>query len=217
MEGLIGKKLGMTRVFDDAGMQVPVTVLQVGPCVIVQRKSREKDGYEAVQLGFEDQKSDRLTRPLQGHFKKAGVDSKRVLQEVSLDDGEDVKVGDTVTVASVFEGVNFVDVIAMTKGRGYQGVVRRHGMSGGRASHGSSMHRRGGSIGQCEWPARVFKNRKMPGQMGNTRVTTQNLKIQKIRDEDNVILVRGAVPGPAGAIVMVRKAIKKPSKVAEKS
>ncbi len=211
MDALIGKKLGMTQVFDEDGTQIPVTVLEVGPCVVVQRKTSDADGYDAVQLGFEDQKEQRMSKPLVGHFKKNGLSTKRIIREVSIDGGEEVKEGDTFT-ASMFEGVSHVDVIGVSKGRGFQGVVRRHGMSGGRATHGSGNHRKSGSIGMCESPSRVMKNRRMPGQMGNSRVMTQNLKVVRVRDEDNVILVRGSVPGPTGGIVFVRKAIKKAAK-----
>lgn len=213
MNALIGKKLGMTQVFDDDGQQVPVTVLEVGPCVVVQRKTSDVDGYDAVQLGFLDQKERRLTKPVAGHYRKNGVPAKRVLHEVDVEESDnEMKVGDTVKASDVFKDVEFVDVIGTTKGRGFQGVVKRHGMSGGRGSHGSHMHRRTGSIGMCVSPARVLKGKRMPGQMGNTRVMTQNLKVVGVRDEDNVILVRGSVPGPTGGIVFVRKAIKKAAK-----
>jgi len=212
MNGLIGKKLGMAQVFDEEGRQIPVTVLQLGPCVVVQRKTTEADGYEAVQLGYGEQKEQRVTKPLNGHFKKNEISPVRVLQEVRLntEDGE-VKVGDSFSV-SEFEGISHVDVIGKTKGRGFQGVMKRHGMAGGRASHGSGTHRRPGSVGMCEWPARIFKNKKMPGHMGNTRITAQNLKIVQVRPEDHCILVHGSVPGPTGGILFVRKSIKKAAK-----
>lgn len=216
MDGLIGKKLGMTQVFNDQGVHVPVTVIQAGPCVVVQRKTRDNDGYESAQIGFEERKEKRLTKAQQGHFKKAGVTGKRILQEVKLDAGEDVKVGQTVTV-EMFTGVSHVDVIGMTKGRGFQGVVKRHQFMGGAAAHGSMMHRRSGAIGNRTWPARIFKNKRMPGHMGHVQVTTQNLVLVGIKGEDNVLLIEGAVPGPVGGIVMVRKSIKKPSKAAKKS
>lgn len=208
MKQLIGRKIGSTRVYDDAGHQVAVTVLEVGPCVVVQRKTKETDGYEAAQLGFAPQKPQRLTKPQQGHFKKAGLDGFKVLSETRLVDGEEAKAGDTLT-ASIFEDVKFVDVIAQTKGKGFQGVVRRYGMSGGPITHGSGTHRRPGSIGNREWPARVFKNKKLPGQMGSVKVTTQNLRVVKVLADENAILVEGAVPGPVDGIVIVRKAIKK--------
>lgn len=212
MNALIGKKIGMTQVFDDAGQQVPVTALEVGPCVIVQLKTAEKDGYNAVQLGFEDQLVKRQTKACAGHFKKNEISGKRILREVRLDsENTDLKVGDTFT-ASVFDGVAYVDVIGATKGRGFQGVMRRHGMGGGRATHGSGMHRRTGSIGMKEWPARVLKGKRMPGHMGAERVTVQNLKVVQVRESDNIVLVRGSVPGPSGAVIFVRKSIKKADK-----
>ena len=208
MQTLIGKKIGMTRVYDDAGVQVPVTVVQVGPCVVVQRKSAKPDGYEAVQLGFQEQKESRLTKPLQGHFKKAGAKPQKVLREVRLAQGEDAKAGDVLT-AKIFEGVKFVDVLGHTKGRGFQGVVKRFRFAGGRASHGGGWNRKPGSIGNREWPARVFKNKKLPGHMGSVDITTQNLRVVKVLADDHALLLEGAVPGPVGGIVLVRKAIKK--------
>ena len=208
MQALIGKKIGMTRVYDDAGVQVPVTVVQVGPCTVVQRKAKDSDGYEAVQLGFEEQKESRLSKPLRGHFKKAGAKPQKVLREVRLAKGEDAKAGDVVT-AKAFEGVKFVDVLGHTKGRGFQGVVKRFGFAGGRASHGGGWNRKPGSIGNREWPARVFKNKRLPGHMGSVDVTTQNLRVVKVLADDHALLLEGAVPGPVGGIVLVRKAIKK--------
>ncbi|MGD9780550.1 MAG: 50S ribosomal protein L3 [Kiritimatiellia bacterium] len=208
MQTLIGKKIGMTRVYDDAGKQVPVTVVQVGPCTVIQRKSAKPDGYEAVQIGFEEQKESRLTRPQQGHFKKAGAKPQKVLREVRLAKGEDAKAGDVLT-AEMFEGVKFVDVLGHTKGRGFQGVVKRFRFAGGRASHGGGWNRKPGSIGNREWPARVFKNKRLPGHMGSVDVTTQNLRVVKVLAADHALLLEGAVPGPMGGIVLVRKAIKK--------
>jgi len=208
MKGLIGKKLGMTSVYDESGAAVPVTVIEAGPCVVVQQKSSEKEGYVAVQLGFEDQKEQRLNKPANGHFKKAGVSAKRILRELRVDGAADVAVGDVVN-ASVFEEVNYVDIIATGKGRGCQGVVKRYGFAGGRASHGGGWTRRPGSIGMCEFPGRVFKGKKMPGQMGDKRVTTQNLKIIQIRPEENLILVKGSIPGANGGIVVIKEALKR--------
>ena len=208
MQTLIGKKIGMTRVYDDAGKQVPVTVVQVGPCAVVQRKTAKTDGYEAVQLGFGAQKESRLTKPVQGHFKKAGAQPAQVLREVRLAQGEDAQAGDVVT-AKVFEGVKFVDVLGHTKGRGFQGVVKRFQFAGGRASHGGGWNRKPGSIGNREWPARVFKNKRLPGHMGSVDITTQNLRVVKVLADDHALLLEGAVPGPVGGIVLVRKAIKK--------
>ena len=208
MKGLIGKKLGMTSVYDESGAAVPVTVIEAGPCVVVQQKNSGKEGYSAVQLGFEDQKEQRVNKPSQGHFKKAGVSAKRILREIHVDESEEVAVGDVIN-ASVFEEVNYVDIIATGKGRGFQGVVKRYNFAGGRASHGGGWIRRTGSIGMCEFPGRVFKGKKMPGQMGDKRVTTQNLKIIQVRPEENLILVKGSVPGAAGGIVVIKEALKK--------
>lgn len=211
MNGLIGKKIGMTKVFDAEGVQVPVTVIEAGPCVVVQVKTTENDGYSAVQLGYAPQKPQRMTKPMAGHYKKAGAEPHRILRELANDSGVEVKEGDTVTT-SIFDGVAYVDVIGTNKGKGFQGVMRRHNFGGGRATHGSGGHRTPGSIGMKEEPARVFKGKKLPGQMGNVRTTTQNLRVVQIRGDEHVILVEGAVPGPVGGTVLVRKAIKKTAK-----
>ncbi len=208
MKGLIGRKLGMTSVYDGNGKAVPVTVLEAGPCVVVQRKDNEKDGYEAVQLGYADQREHRLNKPMLGHFKKGNVGAKRILKEFHVDEGERIAVGDVVD-ASVFEEVNYVDVVATGKGRGFQGVVKRYGFSGGRASHGGGWMRRPGSIGMCALPSRVFKGKKMPGHMGGKRVTTQNLKMVQVRATENLILVKGSIPGANGGIVTIKETRKK--------
>lgn len=208
MKSLIGKKLGMTQIFDEEGCRVPVTVIEAGPCSVVQRKTTAIDGYEAIQLGFGAQKESRVSKPLVGHFKKAGFDAQRELREVRVDASDETKAGDTLT-AGIFEVDGYVDVEGTTKGKGFQGVVRRHGFSGGRASHGSHMHRRTGSIGMCEYPARVFKGKKMPGHMGNTNITVQNVRIVQVRPEENLILLKGAVPGANGCTVVLRTALKK--------
>ncbi|QHI68255.1 50S ribosomal protein L3 [Tichowtungia aerotolerans] len=209
MKSLIGKKLGMTQIFNDEGQRVPVTVIEAGPCSVVQRKTQETDGYEAVQIGFSEQKEHRVNKSLLGHFKKAGVAPTRELAEVIVSAEDETKAGDMLT-AGVFEEVQFVDVIGKTKGKGFQGVVRRHGFAGGRASHGGkSTLRVPGSIGQCEFPARVFKGKKMAGQMGNTNITVQNLKVIQVRPEENLVLVKGAVPGANGSTVVLREALKK--------
>ena len=208
MKGLIGKKLGMTSIYDDNGAAVPVTVLEVGPCVVVQRKDQARDGYSAVQLGYAEQKEQRLNKPKLGHYKKAGVEAKRVLREFRVTADTDVAIGDVVDV-SAFEEVNFVDVVATGKGRGFQGVVKRYDFGGGRAAHGGGWLRRTGSIGMCEFPGRVFKGKKMPGHMGSKRVTTQNLKVMQVRAEENLILIKGSIPGANGGIVTVKEALKK--------
>ncbi len=208
MQAIIGQKLGMTQVFQ-GGAQIDVTVIKAGPCVVVQRKSQANDGYEAVQLGYLDQKPSRATRSRIGHCKKANAAPQRVLREVRLDEGEQVQVGDQVTVEQLFAEGDYVDISGVTKGRGFQGVVRRHRMSGGKEAHGHTSHRRIGSIGQRESPARIFKNKRMPGHMGHRKITVQNLPVVQVRSAEHVILVRGAVPGPVGGLLMVRKSIKR--------
>ena len=208
MNGLIGRKLGMTQVFDSEGRRVAVTVIEAGPCVVVGLKTKARDGYDAVQLGFGEQKEQRVTKPMAGVYKKAGAPTMRMLREFALDDGEEMNPGDSVTVG-IFDDVAFVDVTGITKGRGFQGVVKRYNMRGGRMTHGGHSRRRVGAIGQCSYPARVAKGQRMPGHMGNIRITQQNVKVVEVRGEDNVLLVRGAVPGPTGGVVMVRKALKK--------
>jgi len=205
MPGLIGKKIGMTSVFSAEGKNVPCTVIELGPCVVTQIKSVEKDGYKAVQLGFEDAKEKNTTAPMMGHFKKAGVTPKRHLAEFTNFDQE-LNLGDTVTV-EMFADCSFVDVIATSKGKGFQGVVKRHGFGGvGQVTHGQDDRlRKPGSIGACSYPAKVFKGMRMGGQMGNERVTTHNLQVLKVIPEHNLLLIKGSVPGYKGSIVSVIK------------
>ena len=205
MPGLIGKKIGMTSVFSAEGKNVPCTVIELGPCVVTQIKSVEKDGYNAVQLGFEDAKEKNTTAPMMGHFKKAGVTPKRHLAEFTNFDQE-LNLGDTVTV-EMFADSNFVDVIATSKGKGFQGVVKRHGFGGvGQVTHGQDDRlRKPGSIGACSYPAKVFKGMRMGGQMGADRVTTHNLQVLKVIPEHNLLLIKGSVPGYKGSIVSVIK------------
>ncbi len=205
MPGLIGKKIGMTSVFSAEGKNVPCTVIELGPCVVTQIKSVEKDGYNAVQLGFEDAKEKNTTAPMMGHFKKAGVTPKRHLAEFTNFDQE-LNLGDTVTV-EMFADSSFVDVIATSKGKGFQGVVKRHGFGGvGQVTHGQDDRlRKPGSIGACSYPAKVFKGMRMGGQMGNERVTTHNLQVLKVIPEHNLLLIKGSVPGYKGSIVSVIK------------
>ena len=207
MDGLIGKKVGMTEVWDAEGHRVAVTVLEVGPCPVVQVKSKDTDGYDAVQVGFEAQKPQRLTKAVRTRFEKAGVAPCRVLKEFDAE-GDAVKVGDTLNV-SVFEGVGLVDVTAITKGKGFAGVVRRWGMAGGPHGHGGNSKRRIGSIGERDLPGWIAKGKHMPGHMGAVQRTARNLAVVQVRKDDNVLLIRGAVPGPAGQTVIVRKALKK--------
>jgi len=208
MQGLIGQKLGMTQVFDGKGHRVAVTVIKAGPCVVVQRKTQEKDGYDSVQLGFGDKKEKRTPKAMVGHFKKAGTSPKRHVAEFALDAGDQLKEGDVVG-GIIFKEVPFVDVMGVTKGRGFQGVVKRHRMRGGPLTHGGHSKRRIGSVGQNAFPARVSRGHRMPGHMGHVRVTQQNLKVVEVRSDENLLLVGGAIPGPTGTIVFVRRSLKK--------
>jgi len=210
MEGLIGKKKGMTQIWDEAGNRIAVTVIEVGPCPVVQVKTEERDGYAAVQLGYGPQKAQRLSKAQATRFAKAGLETPcRITREFQADEGEEVKAGDVLTVADVFEGIKYVDVIGTSKGRGFAGVVRRWGFRGGSMTHGGNNKRRPGSIGMRQDPGNVRKGHPMSGHMGAKRVTTQNLALVGIRAEDNVLLVAGAVPGPVNGTVIVRKALKK--------
>jgi len=207
-KGLIGRKLGMTQVFSEEGAAVPVTVIEAGPCVVVQKKTREADGYEALQLGFGRKKQKRVTKPLQGHFRKADKGFFRVLREFILDDCTEYDVGAELNVG-MFDVGEYVDIIGTSKGRGFAGGVKRHGFKGGRASHGSMFHRAPGSIGASADPSRVLKGKKLPGHMGDRRVTVQNLVVFGVRPDRNLLLVRGSVPGATNGIVIVRNAVKK--------
>lgn len=206
MLGLIGKKIGMTQVFDEKGILTPVTVIQVEPNVVVGQRTAEKNGYNAVVLGVAEMKKNRVTKPFGGQFPD-GITPKKIVKEMR-DFPKEVKVGDSLGVDS-FESARFVDVTARSKGKGFQGVVKRWGFGGGRASHGSKFHREPGSTGQCTYPGRTFKNVKMPGRMGGDTCTVQNLKVVGIDKEKNVILVRGAIPGPKNCTVIVKSAVKK--------
>jgi large subunit ribosomal protein L3 len=212
--GIIGRKIGMTQVFGADGVVTPVTVLKAGPCVVVQAKTAQGDGYEAVQLGLVEERPAKVNKPTAGHYKKAGVPPTRVRREVELAPGADAPaVGEQVLV-SVFSDGDTVDVIGTTKGKGFQGVVRRHHFAGGRASHGSMFHRAPGSIGASSYPSRVVKGMRAAGHMGSDRVTTRNLKVVKVDAENHLLLVRGAVPGAAGGYLLIRKAIAaKPERV----
>jgi len=206
VKGILGRKIGMTQVFDEDGHAVPVTVLEAGPCRVAQTKTPEKDGYTAAQLAFGEAK--RPNKPTAGHYAKAGITPARHLAELRLDTLEDYALGSEVK-ADIFEAGEMVDVIGVTKGKGFAGAMKRHGFKGLSSSHGTQKkHRSPGSIGACATPARVFKGVRMAGQMGNVRVTTLNLKVIKVDPERNLMLVRGAVPGPRGGLVMVRTAIR---------
>ena len=205
MPGLLGKKIGMTSVFSADGKNVPCTVIEVGPCVVTQIKTVEKDGYAAVQLGYEEAKEKNTSAPLAGHFKKAGTTPKRHLAEFTDFEGE-LNLGDSITV-ELFSGCSFVDVVGTSKGKGFQGVVKRHGFGGvGQSTHGQDDRlRKPGSIGACSYPAKVFKGMRMGGQMGNERVATHNLQVLKVIPEHNLLLIKGSVPGYKGSIVSIVK------------
>lgn len=206
MEGILGKKIGMTQIFNDDGTVVPVTVVKAGPCLVVQRKTTVGDGYEAVQLGLvEEIPPRRVTKPRRGQFEKAGVGPMRRLGEFRLGDDEEVETGDKVR-ASIFEIDDYVDVIGTSRGKGFQGVMKRHGFAGGRATHGSMFHRAPGSVGQASDPSRVFPGQKMPGRMGGKRITTKNLQVVKVDEDRDLLYLRGAVPGPPNGYVAIRRA-----------
>ncbi len=201
--GLLGKKIGMTQIFDDAGACVPVTVIQVGPCTVVDKKTQERDGYSALQLGYEPIEDRKVNRPKMGHFKKAGVKPFRYLREVRLSGDDLGTVGQALDI-SLFAVGDKIDVMGTSKGKGFQGVIKRHGFSGGPGAHGSHFHRVPGSIGQCTSPGEVHKGQKMPGRTGGNSVTVRNLRVVALRADDNVLLIRGAIPGPNDGIVFLR-------------
>jgi len=205
VEGLIGIKLGMSRSVDKEGNLRAVTVLRAGPCTVIQSKTQERDGYAAVQLGLvEDKNPKKPSKPRAGHFAKSGSPVVRVLREFKHDGGSEIKEGDQVLV-DIFAAGEVVDVIGTSKGRGFQGVIRRHGFTGGKASHGSMFHRRPGSIGASSFPSRVVKGQRMPGHMGHARVTAKRLTVVEADKDNNLLVVRGAVPGPRGGYVLIRK------------
>lgn len=209
--GILGKKLGMSQIFDGEGKAIPVTVIEAGPCTVIQRKTAGSDGYEAVQIGFGPVRAHRVNRPMVGHFRKAGKGAFRTLQEIRLEEKDAaVDVGQEIRV-DIFKEGDIVDVTGQSKGHGFTGVVGRWNFRGGRATHGSMFHRAPGSIGGSSWPSRVFKNMKMAGHHGNERVTVLNLKVVGVQPEKNLLLVRGAVPGARNSLVYVRKAVKKAS------
>lgn len=208
LQGLIGRKVGMTQVFNTDGDRIVVTVIEGGPCSVVQRKTTDRDGYDSVQLGFGEQKEHRVSKAAMSRFRKAGTGAKRVLREFRVDAADEIKAGDLVGI-SIFEGATHVDVTGVSKGQGFQGVMKRYGMRGGPMTHGGCSKRRIGSIGSNSYPARVAKGKRMPGHAGNRVVTQQNLEVVELRNEDNLILVRGAVPGANGSFVLIRKAFKK--------
>ncbi|MFP4500024.1 MAG: 50S ribosomal protein L3 [Candidatus Hydrogenedentota bacterium] len=206
-QGILGKKVGMTRLFLEDGRSVPVTLIEAGPCTVVQRKTTANDGYEAVQVGFGTQKESRVTMPLLGHFKKAGVAPARALREFRVDAATELSVGDQVS-ADMFSVGQRVDITGTSKGKGFAGAMKRHGYGGGPAGHGSNLHRATGSVGQAAYPSEIYKGKGMPGHMGTDRVTVQNLEIIRVEAERNVIVVRGSVPGANGSLVSIKPTVK---------
>jgi len=207
VRGILGKKVGMTQLFDDQGRVIPVTVVEAGPCVVVQRKSEGRDGYEAVQLGLVERSPRRgAPKPIQGHFSDAGVPPTRYLAEVPVDSDDEAKPGDAV-LADIFEVDEKVHVVGRSKGRGFQGVIKRHGFGGGRATHGSMFHRAPGSIGRSADPSRVFPGQGMPGQMGNKRVTIKNAQVVRVDSNRNLLFLKGGVPGARNSYVQILKTV----------
>ncbi|HEY3374881.1 MAG TPA: 50S ribosomal protein L3 [Candidatus Aquicultor sp.] len=207
MKALLGKKLGMTQIFSDDDRLLPVTVVEVGPCVITQVKTQKTDGYSAIQIGFEDVEEKKANKPSKGHFAKTKVAPKRYLAEIRVDNPDNYKPGDTIT-ADIFAAGEKTDVVGVSKGKGFQGVMKRHNFSGGPGGHGSHFHRAPGSVGASSFPSRVVKGMRMPGHMGSDKVTTQNLEIVRVDPEQNIILLKGAVPGAKGSLIMVKESKK---------
>ena len=207
MSALLGKKIGMTNVFSADGRLIPVTVVQAGPCVVTQVKTKDRDGYNALQLGFDEKKVEKLNKPIVGHLKKSTDKGFRVLKEFRTDDPEEIESGTTLSI-DMFSVGDKVNISGISKGRGFQGTIKRHGFSRGPETHGNRNHRKPGSIGNSAWPAKVIKGKKMPGHMGTDRETVKNLTIVDIKHEENLLLVKGPVPGFKTGILEVRKAIK---------
>ncbi|SHH45754.1 50S ribosomal protein L3 [Tepidibacter thalassicus] len=207
MKGILGKKIGMTQIFDEEGRVIPVTVVEAGPVVVTQIKTLENDGYNAIQVGFEDAKEKSLNKPEKGHFEKAGVAFKKHLREFRVENVSEYTVGQEIK-ADVFSVGEKVDVTGISKGKGFQGVIKRHGQSRGPETHGSRYHRRPGSMGACSDPSRVFKGKKLAGHMGVDKVTIQNLEVVRVDAEKNLLLVKGAIPGAKGSLVTIKKSVK---------
>lgn len=206
-KAILATKIGMTQIFAEDGTLTPVTVLQAGPCVVTQIKTVENDGYEAVQVGFADKREKLVSKPVKGHFDKAGVSYKRYIREFKLENAADYKLTDEIK-ADIFAAGDKVDATAISKGKGFQGAIKRHGQHRGPMTHGSKFHRHAGSNGACSDPSKVFKGKKMPGHMGHKRVTIQNLEIVQVDADKNLILVKGAVPGPKKSLVTLKEAVK---------
>lgn len=206
-KGILATKVGMTQIFNENGVLTPVTVLQAGPCVVTQIKTVENDGYSAVQVGYVDKREKLVSKPLKGHFDKAGVSYKRYVREFKLENASEYSVKDEIK-ADIFAAGDKIDATAISKGKGFQGAIKRHGQSRGPMAHGSKFHRHAGSNGAASDPSKVFKGKKMPGQMGNKKITIQNLEIVKVDVENNLILVKGAVPGPKKSLVTIKETVK---------
>jgi large subunit ribosomal protein L3 len=201
--GILGRKLGMTRVYDEHGRSIPVTVIEAGPCTVLQKKTTDKEGYNAIQVGFLEKKENRTSKPAAGHCKRAGAGPFYHIREFRVEDPESYELGQKITLADVLKTGDSVNVSGRSKGRGFQGVIKRHGFGGGRATHGSNFHRAPGSIGNSAWPSRVVKGRKLPGHMGTNKLTQKNLEVIDVREEDNVLLLKGAVPGAKNGIISI--------------
>ncbi|HBE86484.1 MAG TPA: 50S ribosomal protein L3 [Lachnoclostridium sp.] len=206
-KGILATKVGMTQIFNENGVLTPVTVLQAGPCVVTQVKTVENDGYSAVQVGYVDKREKLVSKPIKGHFDKAGVSYKRYVREFKLENADQYSVKDEIK-AEIFAAGDKIDATAISKGKGFQGAIKRHGQSRGPMAHGSKFHRHAGSNGAASDPSKVFKGKKMPGQMGNKKVTIQNLEIVKVDAENNLILVKGAIPGPKKSLVTIKETVK---------
>ncbi|OUQ19951.1 50S ribosomal protein L3 [Lachnoclostridium sp. An138] len=206
-KAILATKVGMTQIFNEDGVLTPVTVLQAGPCVVTQVKTVENDGYSAVQVGFVDKREKLVNKPLKGHFDKAGVSYKRYVRELKLEDAEEYALAQEIK-ADIFAAGDKIDVTAISKGKGFQGAIKRHGQHRGPMAHGSKFHRHAGSNGACSDPSKVFKGKKMPGQMGHKKITIQNLEVVRVDADKNLLLVKGAVPGPKKALVTVKETVK---------
>ena len=206
-KAILATKVGMTQIFNDEGVLIPVTVLQAGPCVVTQVKTQENDGYEAVQVGFADKREKLVNKPEKGQFDKAGVSCKRYVREFKFENAAEYELGQEIK-ADIFAAGDHIDATAISKGKGFQGTIKRHGQSRGPMAHGSKYHRHAGSNGACSDPSKVFKGKKMPGQMGNKQITVQNLEIVRVDAENNLLLVKGAVPGPKKSLVTIKETVK---------
>jgi large subunit ribosomal protein L3 len=207
LKGIIAKKVAMTQIFSEDGKAIPVTVVEAGPCLVTQIKTDEHDGYNALQLGFGEIKEKHLSGPKRGHFESKEVEPRRHLMEIRVDDPSEYQLGQEITVEGFSKG-DLVDVTGRSKGKGFSGVVKRHGFAGGPGSHGAHFHRAAGAIGACATPSRVFKGKRMPGRMGNQRVTTLNLEVVDVKPERSLLLLRGSVPGPSGGLLVIKESIK---------